>query len=187
MSQKELNHFLIAIIPPPDIEKDIYILKEHFKTNYNSRASLNSPPHITLHMPFDWRVDKSEEFIERLSQFAVAQHNFTIELTNFGSFPPRVIFVEVGYSPDLIIFQKELHRFCKKEFNLYNAQYRDLPFHPHITLAFRDLKKPEYFKAWEEFEQRTYSASFEAKGFTLLRHDGKQWRPYHEFNFENNT
>ncbi len=185
MKNSKLNHFLIAIIPPVQIEKDIYQLKEYFKVNHNSRASLNSPPHITLHMPFDWKEEKTDQFIEELNGFALAQRGFKIELNNFGSFPPRVIFVEVGYNPELLFFQKELHRFCKKEFNLYNAQYRDLPFHPHITLAFRDLKKPEYFKAWQEFEQRTYSATFDVPGFTLLRHDGKQWRTFHEFYFEN--
>ena len=183
--KKKLNHFLIAIIPPPHIESEIYELKEYFKTNYNSRASLNSPPHITLHMPFDWKGEKTNDFVDDLEVFSKTQNSFIIDLENFGSFPPRVIFVEVNYNPSLLLFQKELHRFCKKEFNLFNAQYRDLPYHPHITLAFRDLKKPEYFKAWEEFEQRTYSATFDAKGFTLLRHDGKQWRVFKEFLFGN--
>ena len=182
---KKLNHFLIAIIPPPEIEKDIYELKEYFKTNYNSRASLNSPPHITLHMPFDWKEEKTDQFIEELNGFSSSQKSFEMELVNFGSFPPRVIFVDVGYNPALLAFQRELFRFCKNEFNLVNAQYRDLPYQPHITLAFRDLKKPEYFKAWEEFEQRTYSATFDVPGFTLLRHDGKQWRVFKEFLFGN--
>ncbi len=179
----KLNHFLIAIIPLPEIEKDIYALKEYFKENYNSRASLNSPPHITLHMPFDWKEDKTDTFVEQLDTFSKTHQPFKIELENFGSFPPRVIYVEVKHNPELLVFQKELHRYCKKEFNLFNAQYRDLPFHPHVTLAFRDLKKPEFFKAWHEFEQRTYSASFDVNGFTLLRHDGKQWRIFREFYF----
>jgi 2'-5' RNA ligase len=184
MNKKKLNHFLIAIIPPLHIESEIYELKEYFKANYNSRASLNSPPHITLHMPFDWKEEKTEGFVEDLTRFSETQNGFSIELKDFGSFAPRVIFVDVLTNPTLLTFQKELHRFCKKEFNLFNAQYRDLPYHPHITLAFRDLKKPEFFKAWKEFEQRTYSATFEVNGFTLLRHDGKQWRIFKEFYFK---
>ncbi|MBK5277935.1 MAG: 2'-5' RNA ligase family protein, partial [Bacteroidia bacterium] len=67
--------------------------------------------------------------------------------------------------------------------NIFNAQYKDMPFHPHLTLAFRDLKKPMFEKAWEEFKSKEYSESFAAKHFTLLKHNGKVWESLKDFEF----
>ena len=44
--------YFIAIVPPSPIYEEAFEQKVYFKTKYNSKASLNSPPHITLHMPF---------------------------------------------------------------------------------------------------------------------------------------
>ena len=33
-------------------------------------------------------------------------------------------------------------------------------FHPHITIAFRDLKKQVFHKAWEEFKDKKYNIDF---------------------------
>ena len=46
--------YFIAIVPPSPIYDEALEQKEYFKAKYNSKASLNSPPHITLHMPFRW-------------------------------------------------------------------------------------------------------------------------------------
>jgi 2'-5' RNA ligase len=79
--------------------------------------------------------------------------------------------------------QQQLHRFVKIELNLFNAQYRDKPFHPHITLAFRDLKKDKFEIAWQEFKGKKYTEKFDVNGITLLKHDGKVWIPYANFDF----
>lgn len=165
-------------MPPSPIYEEALELKHYFKKQYNSRAALNSPPHITLHMPFWWKEDKEEMLSDNLRQFAANRTPVEIQLQNFSSFPPRVIFIDVVKNEMLTNLQKELERFCKQTFNLFNANYKERPFHPHLTLAFRDLKKPAYTAAWEEFSQRQYSASFVATNFTLLKHNGKVWETF---------
>lgn len=159
-------------------------LKSYFKEKYNSKASLNSPPHITLHMPFEWKEKKESILIERLASFAQQQNSFEISLLNFGSFEPRVIFIDVVKSEALEKIQKELQGFCKKELNLFNANYKDHAYHPHLTLAFRDLGKPEFVNAWEEFSEKKFNATFSVNSIVLLKHDGKQWQIFSEFNFK---
>ncbi|MBT1685305.1 2'-5' RNA ligase family protein [Dawidia soli] len=183
MERLERQYF-IAIIPPPPVSDDALRLKHYFRDQYNSKASLNSPPHITLHMPFKWKEEKEGDLIEALEQFATGREALKIELINFNAFPPRVIFIEVEANPLLHALNKDLHRFCKRSLNLFNADYKDQPFHPHLTLAFRDLKKPMFAKAWEEFQQRTFTARFHVGGFFLLKHSGKIWEPFREFLFD---
>jgi 2'-5' RNA ligase len=173
--------YFIAIIPPSPIFERAIRLKNHFAEKYHSKASLNSPPHITLHMPFQWRVNKEQELISKLSLFSKSKEAVELELQNFGCFSPRVIFINVVDNEALRKFQNELYKFCKTELNIFNAQYKNLPFHPHITLAFRDLKKPMFEKAWEEFKGKEFSGSLIADHFTLLKHNGKVWEHFKEF------
>jgi 2'-5' RNA ligase len=175
--------YFIAIIPPSPLYDEALRLKNYFRDQYNSKASLNSPPHITLHMPFLWKKTKENELIDQLHNFALTQTPFKLRLQNFGAFPPRVIFIDVMQHDLLTQLQQDLHRFCKRELNLFNAAYKNLPFHPHITLAFRDLKRPLFETAWQEFQERKFSASLDVDNFVLLKHNSKIWEILKTFSF----
>ena len=48
-------------------------------------------------------------------------------------------------------------------------------FHPHVTIATRDLHKKAFYEAWEIFKKETYKASCRIKGISLLKHNEKNW------------
>jgi len=173
--------YFVAIVPPSPIYEEAFEQKVYFKTKYNSKASLNSPPHITLHMPFKWVEKNEDEIVSHLTTFAHENASVAIKLNGFSSFPPRVIFINVEITPELERLQKNLTRYFKRQLNLFNANYKELPFHPHLTLAFRDLKKPNYQKAWEEFVSKNYQATFLASKIALLKHSGAVWEIFQEF------
>ncbi|HEY3402123.1 MAG TPA: 2'-5' RNA ligase family protein [Ohtaekwangia sp.] len=186
-SEEKLKQYFIALIPPPPVYDDALRLKNYFRDQYNSKASLNSPPHITMHMPFRWKEAKENDLIESLRGFSLGRSSFKLQLLNFGAFAPRVIFIDVTPHEELARLSKELHRFCKRDLNLFNAAYKDQAFHPHLTLAFRDLKKPMFLKAWEEFQERKFSASFTVDKLVLLKHNGKVWDVFRQFDFNLST
>ena len=175
--------YFIALIPPTPFFEEAQALKEYFRDQYQSKASLNSPPHITLHMPFQWKEAKEEKLVKALSDFSFGKKSFCVSFNNFSCFAPKVIYIDIRPSESLNALQHELHRLCKTELNMFNAQYRDLPFHPHLTLAFRDLKKELFPKAWQEFEEKKFSGDFMIDKITLLKHDGKHWKVFHDFHF----
>jgi 2'-5' RNA ligase len=176
--------YFLAIVPPEELGKEITKLKEYFWEQYQSKASLRSPPHITLHMPFKWEETKKDHLIKKLHDFAEDKQRFELLLQNFDAFPPRVIFIDVPYSEPLFNLQKELSNYLKRNFNLFNANYKEKNFHPHVTLAFRDLKKKLFFEAWEEFHNKNFVARFVVKNFCLLKHDGKVWQIYKAFDLK---
>jgi 2'-5' RNA ligase len=182
--EEKLKQYFIAIVPPSPLYDDALRLKNYFRAQYNSKASLNSPPHVTLHMPFRWKEEKENELTEALQEFSQGREVFKVQLHNFSAFPPRVIFIDVVANEALTQLYRELHRFCKRALNLFNASYKDQSFHPHMTLAFRDLKKPLFMKAWEEFQARTFSAQFTVEKIFLLKHNGKIWEIFKEFHFQ---
>jgi 2'-5' RNA ligase len=176
--KKSENLYFIAILPPEPLYTEALTLKQHFKDRYNSKAALNSPPHITLHMPFKWKESKEAELVSSLEKFSEKQKPFEIRLAGFGAFKPRVISIDVKKDEALAVLQKNLKRFCKTELNLFNADYKEFAYHPHLTLAFRDLKKAEFYKAWEEFKDKRFEATFRVDSIALLKHDGKEWKKF---------
>lgn len=178
------KQYFVALIPPSPVFEEAQKLKEYFREKYNSKAALNAPPHITLHMPFMWNEQKEARLIANLGDFSRRWDPIKICLDNFGSFPPKVIFINVTDSDALDALQRNLHRYFKRELDIFNANYQDKPFHPHLTLAFRDLRKSQFPLAWNEFSTMEYKAEFMADKIALLKHNGKHWEVLKEFLLE---
>jgi 2'-5' RNA ligase len=179
-SSPDYQRYFIAIVPPEPVYSEAQGFKEYFKNNFDSKASLNSPPHITLHMPFRWKEKKESILIEKLKEFGSQQPAFQLTLHGFNAFPPRVVYLDVEANSHLVSLQKELERFCKRSFQLFNANRLDQPFHPHLTLAFRDLKKDAFDLSWSEFRNRDYKADWLVDSIYLLKHNGNVWQRYKE-------
>lgn len=177
-SQKGISKFFIAIVPPSPVYEDANKWKGFFSSEFNSRGALNSPPHITLHMPFTWKTSKEELLKLSLKKFTAGIKPFEIRLSNFGCFEPRVIFIRMNENSFLKEIQAALFKFCKMELNLFNANRQDKPFHPHLTVAFRDLKKEYFPKAWGKVKNELFSGSFPVLELTLLKQNGKRWEVF---------
>ena len=167
--------YFIAIVPPKEIQDEITKLKHEVAERYESKHALRSPPHITLHMPFKWKDKRFDELAEVMKKLNERLEPFEIQLRDFDYFEPRVVFVNVVANEKLEELQKKVVDVCRKQLKLDNANYKNRPFHPHITIAFRDLKKRMFYEARKEFEKREVSFEFQAKEITLLKHDGKKW------------
>lgn len=183
MNGKKDPQYFIALLPPEPILGEVWEFKLDMQARFNSKASLNSPAHITLHMPFTWPLKKEEQLLRAVEKMAVGQHNFHIQLLNFSSFDLRVIFVDVKPEPALLAFQKKVATVTKEELFLFNANHREKYFHPHMTIAFRDLKKEQFVKAWNEYSHKHYQRDFEVHSLFLLKHDGKKWNIQKEQEF----
>ncbi|WP_417608002.1 RNA 2',3'-cyclic phosphodiesterase [Owenweeksia hongkongensis] len=181
MPSKDHPLYFIAIIPPSSVREELQGLKELFRDKYSSKASLNSPPHITLHMPFKFSDKKREKMLKSLANVAAHQEPFEVKLKNFSAFTPRVIYADIVENEALKELQRSIVEVCRVDLKLLNANYKNQAYHPHITLAFRDLKKPAFAEAWKEFENKKYNALFLVDSFCLLKHDGSKWLVDTEF------
>jgi len=175
--------FFIALLPDPLFQSEVVKIKEYIREKYGSDHALRSPAHITLHMPFKWREDRIEKLNSVLKDFAVGRPKFNVDLKNFNAFPPRVIFIKVEENQNLDNLHSDLCKTARERLKLQNAQYKQRGFHPHMTVAFRDLKKAAFKRAWDEFESKELEYSFEARLMTLLKHNGKIWEVFKEFRF----
>jgi len=180
---QQLDRFFVAIVPSEDINKPITEIKQYISQQYNSKAALRSPPHITLVPPFLFKQMRTEELIATIKEAVVNLISFSVDLTGFGSFPPKVIVIQVQPSNTLSQTQRILSGTFKKKLNINHGNTNNRVFQPHITVAFRDLRKAQFYPAWEEFSRKEFKQSFTCQSISLLKHNGKIWEVYREFSF----
>ena len=172
--------YFLAIIPPEPVFSEAEALKKEVSLKYNNKSALRSPAHITLHMPFEWEEKKEPALIDTLSNYKFNQ-DINIRLKNFGFFEPKVVFIDVEKNETLSALQKEMVNHVKQHLSIFNEADNLRAYHPHITIAFRDLKKSDFYKMKEEFGVRTFEGEFISKEFCLLKHNGKTWDVMEKF------
>ena len=96
----------------------------------------------------------------------------------------KSIYINVSKDQPLESLQKGIKDFMMRKMSIHNANYKKRPFKPHLTIAFRDLKKSQFPKAWEYYRHRPFKSACEIDAFSLLRHDGKKWNLEYEFKFQ---
>ncbi|MBD2252305.1 2'-5' RNA ligase family protein [Nostoc parmelioides] len=177
------SRFFVALLPPQEIQDYANQIKQYFADHYASRHAQKSPPHITLQPPFEW-VDNNISILETsLRDFASQQQSIPVTLSGFDAFAPRVIYINVERSPELLNLQTELIAHTEATLKIVDAVGKQRPFVPHMTVAFRDLTKQNFQAAWPEFANRQLDFEFTADKLTLLIHDGRRWLIKSEFNF----
>lgn len=173
----------MALVPPENIKREIQRFKNHFSEVYNSTHAQNAPPHITLLSPFRLPRQREKEATEILKEVGKKTAPMKIYLKDFGVFSPRVIFVQVAPSPLLTDLAQRLEHTARTHVSLFGYNYKERPFHPHITLAFKDLTISNFKKGWEAFKNKEYRADFIAEKMYLLKHNGKVWNIHLELPF----
>ena len=175
--------YFIATLPPEPVLSEIKAFKTDLLQRYKARIALRSPAHITLFPPFEQEENAENSIIQALQSFTLSQSSFTMQLDGFGCFYPRVIFVKPLLNSRLSDLRLELLHHLKTELELMHERFEKQDFHPHLTIANRDLKGENYELAWQDFQTKTYQRTFEVTSITLLKHDGQRWQIHQNFHF----
>ncbi|MDX2230380.1 MAG: 2'-5' RNA ligase family protein [Leptolyngbyaceae cyanobacterium bins.349] len=183
MQSDAKRRFFIALIPPQALQDQANQIKQYVADRYHSRAAQKSPPHITLQAPFEWSVNDYPQLEQQLTTFAAQQDPIALTLDGFAAFPPRVIFIDVERSPALLTLQSALTGWLEDTLGIVDRRAKGRDFAPHLTVAFRDLTKPNFKLAWQEFQGRSLHFEWVARDLTLLIHDGQCWQIYQNFSF----
>jgi 2'-5' RNA ligase len=168
-----MSLYLLAVLPPEAINIQVSEWKTFMLDHYGCRVAMKSPAHITLIPPFNLADERVENLKEVLETFASAYRAFDLELRNFAAFPPRVIYVDV--IPDRMLEALKKHLEDALLIQKYPIKKEERGFHPHVTIANRDLKKQDFPQAWDHFKSMQYNQRFTVEAITLLKHNGQRW------------
>ena len=175
MPHPDCRRFFIALVPPEPLYSQARELQQYFRDRYASRAAQKSPPHITLQPPFEWSLSQLVHLEQVLSDVAEQVTSVPVTLDGFASFPPRVIYIHVERSPELLHLQTVLRQTLAQRCEIVDPRAETRPFTPHLTLAFRDLTRSHYHTAWAEFQSRSLQFAWVASELALLIHTGHHW------------
>lgn len=166
--------YFIALIAPDEINKKVLKWKQLMFDRFNCFVALRSPSHITLIPPFWMNPELEAELQESIRSFAESQNAFEIELQNFSFFKPSVIFVGVIKNDKLKQLHENLTSYLIDNIH-FNTKKDERSFHPHVTIAARDLHKEAFYEAREIFKDKKYNARWQAGSISILRHNKKNW------------
>lgn len=173
--------FFVALLPPQALQDEITAIKHDIWQRFGSEAALKSPPHITLQPPFQWPIGQIDELDQHLANFAQTQSTVPIQLEGFSAFAPRVLYIDVVKTDELMAIQPDLMAHLEATCGIVDRVAKGRPFAPHVTVGFRDLAPAAFHQAWAEFCDRPFAADFVAQALTLLRHDGQTWQISSQF------
>lgn len=164
--------YFLAVVTPAHINEQVLKWKHYMRDHYRCTVALRSPAHITLIPPF-WMDDALEnKLISDLGSFAAQRYGLTIRLKGFDAFKPKVIFVGVEKNEALGELKSALEDHLEK----YPIKKDTRPFHPHLTIANRDLMKKDFAPAFAHFSNIEYEVEFPADAISLLKHNGVEWQ-----------
>lgn len=169
-----MQMYFIAIVLPQLLNEKVLKYKQMMLDKYNCKVGLKSPAHITLVPPFWMEDEKEQQLISDIDSLNNHLHPFLILTNNFSAFKPKTIFIAVAPNEQLNEIKKLTDEIFKDNL-FYKIKIDARPFHPHITIATRDLFKKSFYEIWPWFEEKKFLEEWTAEGISILRHNKKNW------------
>jgi 2'-5' RNA ligase len=172
----------IALMAPDRIDDQVRRHKLFMLEKFQCRAALKSAAHITLVPPFHLKEEESFQIRSMLDRIAAAQFPFDISLNGYDHFGKRVIFIKVIAPAQLVALQEQLAYSIQQIVPGINTN-SSRAFHPHITIANRDLKPGDFGAAWDYCMQHPLHDSFRSDAIHLLQLKQSRWEIIHSSAF----
>lgn len=173
-----MGYYFIAVLAPAVVDQQFREWKKWMLDQYGCKVAMKSPAHITVIPPFQVEESTEPGMRQFLNRFAETEFPFEIRLEGFGSFDKRVIFVKVDQNQFLgRLYDRFQHDFMLAYPGLVKPDTR--PFHPHMTIATRDIPRQSFQEAMEHFTPITYSTVIPASELSLLHLRPGNWEVVH--------
>ena len=177
-----MTMYFVALVLPPLLNEKVLYWKNFMYQRYECKVGLKSPAHITIVPPF-WMEEENEKMLlTDVDELSGILSPFIVHTKNFSAFKPRTIFIDVEKTKALESLKETADNFFKQH-RPYKIKLDSRPFHPHITIATRDLFKKTFYEAWPIFEKEKFEEEWLAESLSVLRHNKKNWDVVHTSQF----
>ena len=180
----KMGKYFLAIVPEVQTCEKVTLLKEQLRESFGLKYALKSPPHITLKMPFVHNEKKEEDLIKVFQYYFAKKSAFPLGIRGVGAFGNRVVFLKIKYPPELKLFQRELTVFLKRNLKK-NLELSDTNYYPHLTVAFKDLKKNQFENVMEFVKRAGIKDSLLVHQVSLLKKVEGPWLRIADFKMFN--
>ena len=170
--------YMLLLSPPATIKNKVWDIKKEFHRRHNHSQAAQSAPHITL--ANFWLDDKHEDdLLKKIDEMNTHQSPVEVDLKNFSHFKTHTIYIDV-VNPSAII---RLVKSLKEKLGLHSSQ-SFFPMKPYMSIA-RGLREDQFEKAYPDFEQHEFRASFISDRMLLMKKESSdsKYRVIKEFDF----
>lgn len=169
------NLYYLAVVAPAAVDEKVQSFKQWMYEQFGCKAAMKSPAHITLVAPFRLAADREQHLLDVLKSFSSPVTEWYATMDGFSHFDNRVLFIHVESNPGLLQLKTSSEDHFQKAFgNLIKKD--DRPFHPHVTIANRDMQPEHFEKAWAYFSPQSFQAQFRGHGISLLKLEEGKWK-----------
>lgn len=176
-----MSLYLTAILPPPELSQQIDDIRKELSEQFKIYAALKPPAHITLYRPLNLDDKLDAHFVKLLRRVGESHEPFNQDLLNFGAFNIQTAFISAEKGKAITALQKEISAVIRKNKIDFKEIKGNTTFHPHVTVAYRDVPPNVFPALWNELKNRKFKRSFCVDRFYLLKHDGQKWQRFQEF------
>jgi 2'-5' RNA ligase len=170
----EKSMYYVALLCPLEIDEQLDNYKTFMKVNYGCEMAAKSPAHVTLVNPFFLSEGKHIDLLEKLEAFDSIVTDVDIVVEGFNHFDNRVIFADVHSNENLTALQEQLENYLRNTGFPFIREAKK-PFHPHVTIATRDIKPEDFDAAWANFEGKTFQGSFSTNSIHVMKLVEEKW------------
>ncbi len=171
--------FFVALVPPDEVSAYAVQVTRELHQRFNMGAA-KAPPHITLQPPFLWPRATIDALIRCVAQFAEGRSPIPVTLSGFGAFPPRVLFINVLKTPELLTLQHDLMETMERSLGIVDPAAKRRAFAPHVTVASRNVTRTAFRAAWEELQTQPVSFEWTSDRLIVFVHNGSAWQTHTE-------
>ena len=167
--------FFVALLPQGEPKARIHAIKLQNAGRFACRVAMKTPPHITIIPPFRLASDRVNEMIAAVKNHFAPTDNLVVKFGGVSAFEERTIYLD-------ILLNEALKSYDLAAKNLVNAQPELFPavrfhdvFHPHVTLANRDIAPSDFQEMKSYLESKFYPTESENLKLEVLHLDRGRW------------
>ncbi len=166
LSNYAVAEYRLVVALPPVLQERIVELKKKFADAYDCPEAVSGRPVITL-IRFQQYEMMELKILRRMELLAMAQHEFLVEMSDFGSLPSHSIYIPITTQGALT----ERIRAFRSLLPLLKPDKERKPHYvsePYLPFAHK-LLPWQYEKGWLEMSHTHFSGRFIADHFWLQR------------------
>lgn len=167
MNENFTNHakYAIAFVPEDPVYSKVSQLKEYVSSNYKCHS--DSLPQITLIKPFDWEENKEYLLVDSIKKFVPTQFPVDIDLTGFGINKDEKVYIKIENEDPIKKMQWNLRNHFDTSIRVGYSETDN--YNPHVCFGCTNTSKASIKKAWEEFKNKYFEASFIGSKISLIK------------------
>lgn len=174
-----LNDYQLIIDPTPAVKKKIAEAKTLFDEQYKGMVIAGGQAFIYLAGFSDYEANE-QATIDQIDRIALGSMPFKLHLKNFGEYEQREIYIGIENLIPLRLLSDQVATALSL---VPQVRINKIP---RVTIA-KGLQAFQFIKSWEEYEKKTFSATFIANEMLLLkRMEGfSSWQILKRMTFQN--